>query len=235
MKMVTLAHSWDLTASEARALQAELAGRVRSVDETQGVQWVAGVDVHYPAKGTARAAAVLFSYPALAVEHMAVIEREVKFPYVPGLLSFREAPAVVAAVEALPVRPDLLLVDGQGIAHPRRFGVAAHLGVHLDMPAIGCAKSRLCGEAEEPGRETGAWSPLRDRDEIIGAVLRTREGVRPLYVSVGHRVDLPAAIRWVLACCRGYRLPEPSRRAHQAAGGSWAGSPKRATPSGHVT
>jgi len=212
-------HSWDLTPAEAQALQAHLAPQVRRRDETQHVEWVAGVDVHYPEKGLARAAAVLFHYPDLTQESVQVIEEDVTFPYVPGLLSFREAPAALKALAALPRRPGLVMVDGQGIAHPRRLGLASHLGLLLDMPTIGCAKSRLIGEADEPGAQAGAWSPLVDKGETIGAVLRTRTDVKPLYISIGHRVDLDAAIRWVLGCCKGYRLPEPARWAHLAAGG----------------
>ncbi|MBI2887729.1 MAG: deoxyribonuclease V [Chloroflexi bacterium] len=213
-------HPWDVTPAEARVLQEQLAGRVVRRDETQGVRWIAGADVHYPQRGQARAAAVLFRYPELTLEAASVVEEEVKFPYLPGLLSFREAAAVAHALEGLPRRPELLLVDGQGIAHPRRFGLAAHLGVLLDMPAVGCAKSRLIGAHEEPSPEAGAWTPLMDGQEVIGAVVRTRKGVKPLFVSVGHRVDLEAVIRWVLACCRGFRLPEPCRWAHRAAGGA---------------
>ena len=212
-------HSWELAPAEAQALQARLAPQVRRRDETQHVEWIAAVDVHYPQRGQARAAAVLYRYPALSLEDVQVVEEPAGFPYVPGLLSFREAPAALKALHALIRQPDLLLVDGQGIAHPRRFGLASHIGLLLDVPAIGCAKSRLCGTAEEPAAQSGAWSPLVDGDEVIGAALRTRTGVKPLYVSIGHRVDLAAAIRWVLACCRGLRLPEPSRWAHRAAGG----------------
>lgn len=212
-------HSWDVTPAEAQAIQQRLAARVVPRDDTDGVEWIAGADVHYPRKDWARAAALLFQYPGLALEDVVVVEEDVHFPYIPGLLSFRETPAVLRAVEGLSRRPHLLLVDGQGIAHPRRFGIAAHVGVLLDIPTIGCAKSRLWGAAEEPAPEAGAWTPLKDGQEVIGAALRTRAYVKPLYISVGHRVDLAAAMRWVLACCRGYRLPEPNRWAHRAAGG----------------
>ena len=208
-----------MTPKEAQQLQIALASSVVREDCSQGVEWVAGVDVHYPEKGLARAAAVLFHYPDLIQESVQVIEEDVAFPYVPGLLSFREAPAALRALGALPRRPGLVMVDGQGIAHPRRLGLASHLGLWLDVPTIGCAKSRLIGEADKPGTEAGAWSPLVDKGETIGAVLRTRTGVKPLYVSIGHRVDLDAAIQWVLGCCKGYRLPEPARWAHRAASG----------------
>jgi len=145
-------------------------------------------------------------------------ERPTTFPYVPGLLSFREAPVLLDAFAKLRRRPELVLVDGQGYAHPRRFGLACHVGLALAVPTVGCAKSRLCGEYEEPPREAGTWSPLRDGSELIGAVVRTRTGVKPLFVSVGHLISLRSAIHAVLACCRRYRLPEPLRAAHQYAG-----------------
>ncbi len=211
-----------LTPAGARALQQRLADRVVARDGVGQVRWVAGLDVHYPQKDTAHAVAALLRYPELTVAAVAEVDLPVTFPYVPGLLSFREAPAAVAALEALPHRPDLVFADGQGYAHPRRFGLACHLGVWLNLPVIGAAKSRLIGESDGPPDVAGAWSPLLDKGEVIGAVLRTRAGVKPLYVSVGHRVDLAAAIRWTLACCRGYRLPEPSRWAHRIAGGGKA-------------
>jgi deoxyribonuclease V len=146
----------------------------------------------------------------------------VTFPYVPGLLSFRETPVLLEPLSRVR-KPDLLLVDGQGFAHPRRFGIACHLGLLLDVPAIGCAKSRLCGEHAEPDWAAGSQAPLRDGGQVIGAVLRTRDGVNPIYVSVGHRIGLAEAAEWVLRCCRGLRLPEPTRLAHQAAGGPASG------------
>jgi deoxyribonuclease V len=146
----------------------------------------------------------------------ATASAKLMFPYIPGLLSFREAPACLAAVRKLKSEPDLFLIDGQGIAHPRRLGLAAHLGLFLDKPTIGCAKSRLIGEFEPPGIEKGAHSPLRDHDQIIGAVVRTRHNVKPLFISVGHKCRLEDAIRLTLACATRYRLPEPTRLAHQA-------------------
>ena len=216
--MTAVAHSWDLTPAEARALQLELAEKVLREDQTAGVEWIAGADVHYPMKELARATAVLMRYPTMETVAMEVIHEPASFPYVPGLLSFREAPAVINALDRLPRRPDLLLVDGQGIAHPRRLGIASHLGLVTGLATVGCAKSRLCGDACEPGHEMGDWADLTHEGEVIGAVLRSRTGVKPLFVSIGHRVDLPAAVRWTLACCRGYRIPEPLRLAHQLAG-----------------
>jgi deoxyribonuclease V len=153
---------------------------------------------------------------------------QVAFPYVPGLLSFRELPALLPALQALGRQPDLIFVDGQGLAHPRSFGLASHLGVLTGIPTIGCAKSRLVGEAAEPGPEVGDWEPLLYRERTVGAVLRTRRGVKPLYISVGHLVDLSTALRMVLGCLRGVRLPEPQRKAHLA-----AEELKRETKAGH--
>jgi deoxyribonuclease V len=167
----------------------------------------------------------VLDYPGLALADQAVARVATRFPYVPGLLSFREIPAVLAAFERLRVPPDLILYDGQGIAHPRRFGIASHLGLVLDCPSIGVAKTRLIGAHRTPQDRRGAWTPLLDAggegdsEETIGAVLRTRKGVKPLYVSIGHRVSLATAVRWTMACCTGYRLPETTRRAHRLASG----------------
>jgi deoxyribonuclease V len=180
---------------------------------------VAGVDVGFPDRGTARAAVVVLSYPELSPVDYAVAELSVEFPYVPGLLAFREVPAVLAAVEKLRVAPDLFIFDAQGLAHPRRLGLASHAGLLLDWPSIGCAKSRLIGEFVEPGMQRGATSPLMDGDERIGAVVRTRAEVSPVYVSIGHRVDLDTAVRHVFDCAPKYRLPETTRYAHRVAGG----------------
>jgi deoxyribonuclease V len=149
-----------------------------------------------------------------------VAQGKPSFPYVPGLLSFRESPLTLAACEKLTVTPDLILVDGQGIAHPRRLGLASHLGLLLNTPTIGCAKSLLCGRYEEPGIDAGSYTEVMDGSETIGVALRTKAELKPVYVSIGHKVDLQAAIHWILECCRGYRLPEPTRLAHLAAGGN---------------
>ena len=154
----------------------------------------------------------------LQVVDVALSEQQVLFPYVPGLLSFRECPSIIAAAKKLTVEPDLLLVDGQGIAHPRRFGLASHLGVLFNKPTIGCAKSRYIGTHDDPHGVAGSYTDLFDGEELIGAVLRTRNDVKPLYISVGHKIDLPTALDFVLECSAGYRLPEPTRLAHQAAG-----------------
>jgi len=172
----------------------------------------------------ARGAVVVLSYPELELVETRVVEGKVDFPYVPGLLSFREAPLTLAAFERLDIAPDLVLFDGQGIAHPRRLGLASHLGLFLDIPTIGCAKSRLCGHYDTLGLEPGGYAELVDGEEIIGAALRTKAGTKPVYVSIGHKVNLKSAINWVMRCCRGYRLPEPTRLAHLAAGGRLVGA-----------
>jgi deoxyribonuclease V len=213
-------HAWDLTPREAIALQTELRGRVERKDRIGAVRRIAGVDVGFEQDGrVTRAAVAVLEYPGLALVEQVVVRVATTFPYVPGLLSFREAPAVLAAFREVRVAPDLILYDGQGIAHPRRFGIASHVGLLLDCPSIGVAKSRLVGAHRMPATRRGAWTPLRDAGEVIGAVLRTRAGVKPLYVSIGHRVSLETAVRWTLACVTRYRLPETTRWAHRLASG----------------
>jgi deoxyribonuclease V len=216
-----LRHRWRLSPKQAIALQMRLAPRVERRDRLDEVRTVAGVDVGYDEeRGMARAAVVALSFPGLRPVDWAVARVPVRFPYVPGLLSFREIPAALAAFERLRRMPDLILCDGQGIAHPRRFGIASHLGLLLDRPTIGVAKTRLVGEHRAPAQRRGAWTPLTDAGEVIGAVLRTRAGARPLYVSIGHRVSLATALAWVLACTPRYRLPETTRAAHRLASGA---------------
>jgi len=214
-------HSWQVSPGEAINIQAGLAGQVSRVNHVTALHFIAGVDVSVlRVGGVGRGAVVVLSYPELEVVEMRVAEGKIDFPYVPGLLSFRELPLLLAACEKLNITPDLILVDGQGILHPRRAGLASHLGLLLDTPTIGCAKSRLCGSHGVLGGPPGSYCEVVDRDETIGVALRTKPGVKPLYVSIGHKVDLEAAIYWVLGCCRGYRLPEPTRCAHLAAGGN---------------
>lgn len=210
-------HRWDVTPEEAVALQQQLRRQVVLQADLGRVERVAGVDVSFRG-GKARAAVVILSFPQLAVVERALAEVPVTFPYIPGLLSFREGPAVLAAFERLTLWPDLVIFDGQGLAHPRRFGLACHLGLFLDLPSIGCAKSRLCGTYQEPGPFRGEWSPLYDGGEVIGAALRSHPAKEVLFVSPGHRVDLETAIRYVLACCTNHRLPETTRWAHRLAG-----------------
>jgi len=208
---------FDVTPSEAVVMQKKLAGRVIQKCQLGQVSTVAGVDVALR-DGVAQAAVAILSYPGLEMTDCATSSRRITFPYIPGLLSFREGPVILAALDRLTTLPDLLIFDGQGLAHPRRLGIASHIGLLVDLPAIGCAKSRLCGHHEEPGVERGRHTPLIDRGETIGAVVRTRSGVKPVYVSAGHRIDLPTSIKYVLSCCRGFRLPETTRQAHRIAG-----------------
>ncbi len=215
---ITLPHRWDVSPEEARAIQNQLRSRVSTEADLGEIHRVAGVDIGFEGD-LARAAVVVLSYPDLEPLNQSVARVPVTFPYIPGLLAFREAPAAVAALEALSTEPDLFIVDGHGLAHPRRMGIACHLGVLLDKPTIGCAKSRLVGTFREPGTERGAWTRLYAGDEVIGALVRSRSGVRPIFVSIGHKVDLETAINLTLGCCRGYRLPETTRWAHRVAGG----------------
>jgi deoxyribonuclease V len=218
-------HRWNLTTAEARELQLKLAPKISRTDDIDSPRYIAGVDISVDrVRDEARGAVVVLSYPQLALVESRVVEGRVDFPYIPGLLTFREAPLALAAFERLDINPDLVLFDGQGIAHPRRLGLAAHLGLFLDTPSIGCAKSRLCGSCRVPGTEAGSYAELRDGEEVIGAALRTKAGVKPVYVSIGHKVSLGSALYWVMRCCRGYRLPEPTRLAHLAAGGRLEGA-----------
>ena len=215
-----LAHPWNLGPAEAVALQRELCGQVEASDRLVPVRRVAGVDVGFEAGGAVtRAAVAVLRYPELTVLETAIARRPTEFPYIPGLLSFRELPAVLDALAQLSQPPDLLLCDGQGIAHPRRLGIASHLGLLVDLPSIGVAKTRLYGAFREPPDQRGAWTPLRAGNDTVGAALRTRPGVKPLYVSLGHRISLDSAIRYVMACCTRYRLPETTRHAHRLASG----------------
>lgn len=208
--------NWDLTPTQAIQVQKDLAARVRIEPLPTHPRLIAGADVSIlKAQNQLIAGIVLWDLQDRKVVEQATVRAEAKFPYVPGLLSFREAPPVLEAFAQLKHKPDIAMFDGQGIAHPRRFGLASHLGVLLDLPSIGCAKSRLIGEYEDPPIERSSYSDLLDKNEIIGAVLRTRANVNPLYISVGHRADLTTAIDLVLRCAIKYRLPEPTRLAHQ--------------------
>jgi deoxyribonuclease V len=209
-------HDWSVEFTAAVSLQRHLAPLLRQERlDLQRIGTVAGFDVS-AAKGSSlvHAAVVILDFATLEVVTSAAVTRAANFPYIPGLLSFREGPAVLAALEACDIVPDLLLFDGQGYAHPRRLGLAAHLGLWLDLPSVGCGKSRLIGEFVPPETRRGAWSPLIDRDETIGAALVTRPGIQPVYVSRGHRCDLASAIEIVLHLSPRYRLCEPIRLAH---------------------
>ncbi|RIK58750.1 MAG: deoxyribonuclease V [Chloroflexi bacterium] len=207
------AHGWAVTPTEAVAIQRQLAGLVVETPLRHAPQRVAGVDMSVR-DDRVRAAVVVLDVPGLQVIDHATWEGPVQFPYVPGLLSFREVPAVLAALDQLTQWPDLIVADAQGRAHPRRLGLACHLGVLLDLPTVGVAKSRLTGHADDPADEQGSATPLVDRGEQVGVVLRTRAGVRPVYVSVGNRITLEEAVAWVLRLTTRYRLPEPTRLAH---------------------
>jgi deoxyribonuclease V len=220
-------HRWDLTPREARDLQDELRSQIVLCPPRKVPKFVAGVDVSVTKgpwrEATSLAAVVVFNYQTLEPLEVATASTPAPFPYVPGLLSFREIPVLLAAFQSLTYRVDLVLVDGQGIAHPRRLGLAAHLGLVLRTPTVGCAKTRFIGNYDEPDTPAGSYTDLVDTTvsphEVIGAVVRTRDGVKPLFISPGHLMDLPTAIDHTLWCCDGYRLPEPTRRAHQCAAG----------------
>ena len=195
-----LEHAWDLSAADAIALQKKLAGQVIRQDRFDPPRLIAGVDVGFEDAGrTTRAAVAVLAFPSLVPVAQAVAREPTRFPYIPGLLSFREVPAILSAMDRLDQLPDLLLCDGQGLAHPRRFGLACHLGLLTDIPSIGVGKSRLIGRHAELPEAKGSWVPLIDREETVGAVLRSRAGVKPIYVSIGHRISLPTAIDYVLA------------------------------------
>jgi len=216
----SLRHRWNLTPKQAIALQQRLRERVETEDRLGPVRRVAGIDVGFEDDGAVtRGAVAVLSFPDLMPVDVAVARVPTRFPYVPGLLSFREAPAVLRALRKLDVAPDLILYDGQGLAHPRRLGIASHVGLLTDTPSIGVAKTLLVGTYREPPDRKGSWRPLIDADEEIGAVLRTRAGVKPLFISIGHRVCLETAIRFVMACVTRYRLPETTRWAHRLASG----------------
>ena len=214
-------HSWQVSTAQALEIQQRLAARVSKRNEVTTPRFIAGVDISVgKGEGMATGAVVVLQYPELSVVETKVAQGRLDFPYIPGLLSFRESPLTLVACQKLSITPDLILVDGQGIAHPRRLGLASHLGLLLNTPTIGCAKSLLCGSHEAPSIEPGSYTEVADRGEIIGAALRTKHRVKPVYVSIGHKIDLNTAIQWVMNCCHGYRLPEPTRLAHLAAGGN---------------
>ena len=209
-------HPWDVTPEEARGIQNKLRELVIRTDEFGDVRTVAGVDLGFK-KNLARAAVVVLSFPTLELIDGVSVESTIKFPYIPGLLSFRETPPLLKAFDRLKTEPDLIIADGQGLAHPRRLGIACHLGLILSKPTIGCAKSRLWGKHKEPNREKGSYEYLCDKGEIIGAAVRTRRDTSIVYVSLGHRISLNSAIRLTLRCCKTFRLPETTRYAHRAA------------------
>ncbi len=226
-------HSWDLAPREAVELQKTLRAQVRLQTPPRRLRTVAGADISFNKfEETIYAGIVVLRLPGLEVVEQVGVVTSTKFPYVPGLLSFREAPAVLEAWGKLQTEPDAVMFDGQGIAHPRRMGIAAHVGLWLDRPTLGCAKSLLCGHYEEPAPERGSRSPLTDRGEIIGAALRTKDRTQPIFVSAGHCMDLETAVDVTLRCDGGYRQPEPTRRAHLLVNAMRRGEllPDRETP-----
>ena len=227
-------HNWNVSYCQARELQVRLANRVSFAPLKKTPKTVAGVDCAFSRDGERiLAAVVVLKLPSLEQVETVSATRKATFPYIPGLLSFREAPVCLVAVEKLKAKPDVFIIDGQGIAHPRRLGLAAHLGLFFNRPTIGCAKSRLTGQFEDPSSKKGSYSLLKDKkiagprasherrttsEEVIGAVVRTRTDVKPVFISVGHKCSLKDAIRIILECTTKYRLPEPTRLAHQLVG-----------------
>ena len=209
-------HSWNLSYSQARDCQKDLASKVQFISLKKQPKLIAGIDCAFSKDGKRIiAAVVVLKLPDFVPVETTSAVQKVSFPYIPGLLSFREAPVCIAAVEELKTGPDIFIIDVQGIAHPRRLGLAAHLGLFFDKPTVGCAKSRLTGTFEEPSLEKGAYSPLKGKEEVIGAVVRTRTNVKPVFVSVGNKCLLKDAVKITLDCTTKYRLPEPTRLAHQ--------------------
>ncbi|MVF12624.1 deoxyribonuclease V [Ketobacter sp. MCCC 1A13808] len=211
-------HAWDLSPQDAIALQKQWADRVVLCDEFDEVRFVAGVDVGFEENNkVTRAAIAVLSFPSLQLVESALVKQPTRYPYIPGLLSFREMPAILAAYSTLRTIPDLLLCDGQGVAHPRRLGIASHLGVWLDKPAIGVGKSRLVGQYGPVPDVRGSWVALVDKGEEVGAVLRSRQNVKPIFISPGHKISIDSAIKWTMACTTRFKLPETTRHAHHIA------------------
>jgi deoxyribonuclease V len=205
---------WNLTPRAAMRLQESLRELVELQDRFGDIRYVAGADMAFdPETEVAFAGVIVYRFPGLEEVERRMARRKLRFPYVPGLLSFRESPVLLAAFARLRTEPDLILIDGHGRAHPRRFGIACHIGILFDKPTIGCAKSRLVGEHQEPGAVAGSTTPLMLESERIGEVLRTRDHVRPIYVTTGHRVSLDSAVGLVRQCVDGFRIPKPTREA----------------------
>ncbi len=221
-------HPWDLSPQEAIKLQEKLRRRIILKKDFSEVKRIAGADISFSKKSNkAYAAVIIFSFPdncrldeaSEARRQLEILEEQhtignPSFPYIPGLLTFREGPLLIEVFKKIKIEPDVIIFDGQGIAHPKRLGLATHMGILLDKPTIGCAKSRLIGNYQEPERKRDSYSFLREDNEVIGAVLRTKEDVSPVFISPGHKIDLKSSIEIVLKCLRGYRLPEPTRQAH---------------------
>src|SRR3989337_1986485 len=211
-------HKWDVSPAEAIEIQKDLRKKIITENEFGEVRYIAGADISFNRRSPlGYAVVVVMTFPDLEVVEEKRVKAEIKFPYIPGLLAFREAPILLKAFEKLKKEPDLIIFDGQGIAHPRGMGIASHLGIILNKPTIGCAKSRLFGTYNEPGKNEGDFSYLystQETDDVIGAVVRTKSNTKPVFVSIGHKIDLQTAIKFILECRRGYRIPEPTRIAH---------------------
>jgi deoxyribonuclease V len=203
---------WPDNIEQAKEIQESFSAKIRCTPLRKKPKLIAGVDAAYT-ENRIFAAACLYSYPELDLLDEVCVVSSISFPYIPGYLSFREGEAIIRALRLLKAKPNLILIDGQGIAHPRRLGIASHIGVLLDLPTIGCAKSRLIGEFQEPNWKSGVHSPLLFKEKIVGAVVRTRDHVRPLFISPGHKVSLKNSVEIVLQTTRGFRIPEPLRRA----------------------
>lgn len=207
-------HSWKITPKQAKKIQLRIKKKLHFTKGLRRIQRIAACDVSYK-KGWVAGVVAVFSYPELELLEVAYKKERSIFPYVPGLLTFREGPVLCKILKVLTLEPDVILFDGQGKAHPLRLGEATHLGLLFDKPSIGCAKSRFIGEYREPGKKKGSFSKLYDGKEVIGAVLRSRDNVKPIFVSPGHRMDLNSALKIVKKCLKGYRIPEPLRFAHR--------------------
>jgi deoxyribonuclease V len=215
-------HPWNPSYQEAKQLQTQLASKISTENQVNKVRLIAGIDVSVISPDSGRAGLVILSYPELELIEVVQFEGALNFPYIPGLLSFRELPLALAAFKKLSSRPDIVLVDGQGLAHPRGLGLASHLGLIIETPTIGCAKSLLCGKHGPVGIVPGCSKHIEYNGSIVGTALRTKLNVKPVFISIGHMIDLQSSVDWTLKCCRGYRLPEPSRLAHQASKGNLA-------------
>ena len=210
-------HNWNVSPSEARNIQSKLKDNLVISPLNKDVQFVGGADVSFD-KGSnlVFTAIVILKLPDLTIVERKGLSERVDFPYIPGLLAFREGPPVIKCWERIRNKPDVMMFDAQGIAHPRRMGLATHIGLYLDIPSVGCAKSVLVGQYQEPGEKAGEFTPLEYKDDVVGTAVRTKDRISPVFVSIGHKVNLSDAVNLVLQCTRGYRIPEPTRQAHLA-------------------
>lgn len=210
-------HDWNVTTLQAIEIQLNLANKIEYSNPVKSARYIAGIDVSVKRDNTAKAVVIVLKLPEFDVVEVSTTTGQIDFPYIPGLLSFREVPITIKAFEKISCIPDIIMIDGQGLAHPRKMGLACHLGLLLNIPTIGCAKSHLCGDYSNPGDHPGDFKYMVDKNQnTIGAVIRTKSAVKPVFVSVGNKIDLASCLYWVMFCCRGYRLPEPTRLAHLA-------------------